>query len=771
MFMFLCSAKFVLILSSCLSRCCSTSKKSEATVKSWKPESETKRKESVIKNIGNTKGIVENGNMNHELYWKRHADGQVNGSQKLSKPDYPRDEDKGMQRNNASKFSSSRTEERASRISSPNVSRGADVTVRTSERSLHSSLVSSSASRSNPKSGMTLDQSTSRHPRGPPYYTYSSPMSRTSYDTVVSHSAAQHGDKRTADLDNRVKDKGMEREMPKDVTRIKSIRRSEEGRGDLRINGVKEGRSKTKGNEERGSERDYFQREPRKCRRYLERKSDRGMRDEREERSLKYCEELTGVKSKRDRLLSSPEKKRREQNDGESGYTSGYREIQENREKSNGPTLAKSGYSVSYPVDLHSSKISEQKQVNLAKSASAEHRAEDKMDNSWNPRLGGRKDVGIGSEKSDIKKTDRFNIPVVKIRENGPHDVPPSSEKDRYDDIRPTEMERLRYRHFNDLSHERASFFDHRFVNTAMFDHRGFDPRIIGPNVDSRYTVDSRTFDSRFSESNLPGKALEKRKERVLHEPGAEKRNANDRKEDRNGKEEKRMETNGRLRIEQLRLLRDGDDRSRGSSGSVGRSISPRCSEVDKFKTREDREVKSASEVSNRERSKKIDGSKVYKNSTRDPSGSPGQSDRSRRRSPVTSRPREEKSNGSDMNGQKSNSNSETTRASDLRTGTGNGTPMTGSNFSGSGFIMAPAAAGYQDLPVMNTEAHPFLQQILQAQNEGRIPMVLMPQAGVFPPTMADSANTALYTNEYLTALWCVASELQGINHGIYYVI
>ena len=718
-----------------------STKKSESNLKMWKPESEGKRKESVIKNIGNAKEAIENGNMNNNDRHGR-ADDQANGGTKKSKmAAFGNDEEKATSaspRNVVSKFlATPRADERPTRISPPISSRGSDVTDRTPETSVQSSLVSSAASRSKLKTMLTSDAAATTHPHGAPYYPFSSSVPMTSLE-IPSHPASQLGPKNTEALEKRSRKEGITSD-------------SWDAREELRINGMKEGYSRIRGADEHASERELL-RKNRKYRKMYGRSRGRRSSDEREEYHLRQSEEMmsrTRDRLERDRLLSSSEKRRRENEAGRP--VSNYHEIKENRK------LSGTG-------DERSSKSPERIPTSVGMSTTADRRVDDKQENGWGSRREGTKEVSHVKETDELKKSEGFDTQNVTSHENGARDVHVDSEKDRYEERRISEMERQRYGHFSDRSRDGPPFFKPSFLNPGgMFERRGFDPRSFNPKMEGRYGMESWNLDPRFRESS---KKLEKRKEMISNERADEKQNGIDGKEERKSKLEERKETNGQLMSENVRVLRSLDERPRSAPGNGARGMSPRMNEMEKMQSHGEREIKYSSR-GNPERKDKLDGAKVSRNNSR--VSSPAQMDTSRRQSPVTQRSKSERPGSDDVNGTKSGGNvigDDAPRASDVKPIPSNGPPVVATNppVPVLGHLMTAAAAGYQGLSPLNPEAQPFLHQFLTAQNEGQIPMLLMPPqipGMMYPSHLADPNAAPLMTRDYLT-LWLRTLEMQG---------
>lgn len=729
-------------------------------MKTWKPESEGKRKESVIKNAGSTKEAIENGNINNND-WKGRADEQANGGTKKSKmAAYGNNDDEqpagSPPRNTAGKFlATSRADERPTRISPPVSSRGSDVTDRTSETSAQSSLVSPAALRSK----LTSDAAATTHPHGASYYRFSSSVPRTPLE-VPPRPASQLGQKKTAEQENRSRKEGITSDS---WDPLRS--RGEDAREELRINGMKEEYSRMKGADEHATERELSRRDRKMYRKMFARNRGRRSGDEPEEfQSRQSREEMNRMRERmeRDRLLSSSEKRRRDNEGGR--LASNYNEIKENRKSTNSQVPTNSAYPVSGTGNERSSNSPERIPTSVGKSTTVDRRVADKQENGWASRGDGTKEVGHVKEMDELKKSEGFNTQSVTSRENEARDVHGNSEKDRYEERRISERERQRYGHFSD----RSPFFKPRFLNTGgMFERRGFDPRAFDPKMDYRFGMEPWSLDPRFRESS---KKMEKRKEMISNERADEKQNGVDRKEERKSKLEERKETNGQLLSENVRALRSLDERPRSAPGNVARGMSPRMNEMEKIQSHgAERDMKYSSRGKPERKDQLGDGPKVSRNNSR--VSSPAQMDTSKRRSPVVTQcSKGDRPASDDVSGTKSGNviGGDTSRASDVKTVPNNGPPVIVTNppAPGSLGMMTAAAAAYQGLAPFNPEAQPFLHQILTAQNEGQIPMLLMPQVPgmMYPPHLGDPNGASFMTHEYLSnlAMWARAIEMQG---------
>ena len=699
---------------------CSSSKK-DGSPKTWRPEQpEAVRKESVIKSI--VRETSEKGKTSNEQ--RPNRDSRTSHiDQRSGKLDYQRKDDReGVVPGSTGKFPVGRSEER----SPPILSRSHDVTPRPQETS-HPSFVSSA-----PIGGKTVDNPL--YTNGTPGYSYMSP--RKAYDPMSSHRR-----------DTRVHE-GVFLNTPKDDSRVVM----DKGR----INGVKDSPGKVRDIEET-KPRNFNKREDSSNFKYLKR--SHMCYDERDEKPLRYSEDLMNRGARRDEAL----KRRREENERQRSSPSLVHELPE-RMKSNFPVTT-----------AHSVETIMNGRSNTSPAKPSERSKEDtRARNEWTARLSERvpervaervpervreraperaservpeivdsKKMEVAS-RDDVSRDQRVVARTQQSREDHesrrqreleersrdqnfmPRDREQRSRDQitEKDDMKIAEIERLRYvAAVNEQLRAGRPSFDPRLMNPGMVDHRGVDSRLYATNGNPR-GFEPRKYDSRRRES------VDIKSMRNLDEQSDEKLRSEERISRRN------ETSNDRTLPEHVRALHNDDGRPRSAPHCGTRSMSPNVNGTDVKQNRTDiksRGLDSAGRTETTETKRNDSGNII------------GQPMPSKTRSPL---------NEDDVAVSKGNASSEPSRSSSVSR-PGSETSVSSAMRTGLGNLgMTPVGAGYPNLPMLN----PYLQ--LLAQNEGSLPMLLPMANGMYPHDMPDPSHAPM--NEHMMKLWREFIQIQG---------
>jgi hypothetical protein len=677
-----------------------SSSKRDGSPKTWRTEApETKRKESVIKSV--VKETTENGKTSNEP--RTNKESSRNIDQRSVKLDYQRKDDReGMVSSSTNKFPIGRSEER----SPPILSRGHDVTTRPSETS-HQSFVSSS-----PLSGKSVDNP--HYTNGTPSYSYLSP--HKAYDPLSSH----RRDMRARDVDRR----GY-LDTSKDDARVMMDKGG--------INGVKDSSEKVRDIEETKS-RNSNDRDELSYMKLLK-------RGDRNEKRLRYSEELMNRQARREEAV----KRDRRREESERGRSPPSNETPD-RVKSNFPVTT-----------AHSVETIMNGRPSPAK-PSERSKDETRAKNEWSARMSERapeildpKRMEVAS-RDDMSREQRVLSRGQQSREEqesrgqqSRDDHEPrgqqSCELDREsrdpeqrlrdqssekDDVKIAERERRRYEAAVNEHLRTGRYFDPRLMNPGFVDHRGIDSRLYAANGNLR-GIDPRKYDPRIRES------MDMKSKRNLDEQSDEKHRSEERIPRRN-------ETSNDLNLpEHLRVFHDDDGRPRSAPQCSTRSVSPQVNGADGKQSRTEiksRGLDTASHPETTEAKRNESGNVI------------GQSMPSKTRSPP---------NNDDVVVSKGNGSNESSRSSSVSRP---GTESSVSNAMRTGFgnlVMAPSGAGYPNLQMLNSD--PYIQQLLLAQSEGRLPMFFPMPNGMFPHPGPDPSHGL---NEYMLKAW--GEMLQGID-------
>ena len=678
----------------CFSLLYSSSKK-DGSPKTWRTEPpETMRKESVIKSV--VKETTESGKTSNELRTNR--DNRTNHvDQRSVKPDYQRKDDReGMVSNSIGKFPIGRSEER----SPPTLSRGHDVTTRPSETS-HQSFVSSPSIR-----GKSVDNP--QYTNGTPGYSYLSP--RKAYDPTSSH----RRDARLHDVDRR----GF-LDTSKDDARVMMDK--------SRVNGVKESPEKARDIEETKSrnsndgEDSLYMKFLRRGDRYDDRDDKRLMnrrarRDEAMRRNRRWEE------SERDR---SPPLNLHETSD---------------RVKSNFPVTT--AHSVETIMNGRPSTSPTKSSERLTEETRSRNewvaRMNDRVPENVDPKrmeVVSRDDLSReqrvlsrgqqshedrevrGQQSREVEERSRDHNFVSREREQRSRDQ--SSGKD---DLKIMERERIRYEAaLNEHLRTGRPYFDPRFMNHGMLDHREVDSRLYAPGSNLR-GFDPKKHDLRTRDS------VDVKSKRNLDEQNDEKHRSEERISRRN------ESPNDRPLPEHLRAFQNDDGRPQSAPQCSTRSASPRVNGTDVKFSRTEVKARGLDAAGQTEI---IEGKKNESGNTI------GQPMPSKTRSPLKDDDvvvsKTDAGNESSRTVNSSRPGTDSSMSNAMRTGLGN-------------MVMTPAGAGYPSLPMLNSDA--YFQQLLLAQSEGRLPMFLPMPNGMFSPAVVDPNHAALLSNEYMMKAW-----------------
>ena len=691
MFSKLCVLRSILLL-------CSSSKK-DGSPKTWRTEpAETMRKESVIKSV--VKETTESSKTSNEQRTNR--DNRTNHvDQRSVKVDYQRKDDReGMVPNTTGKFPIGQSEER----STPILSRGHDITTRPPETS-HQSFVSSSSVR-----GKSVNNP--QYTNGTPGYSYLSP--RKAYDPTSSH----RRDARLHDVDRR-----EFLDTCKDDARVVM----DKGR----VNGLKESPEKTREIEETKS-RNSNDSEDSSYIKFLR----RGERyyDGRDEKRLRYSEELMKGRARRDEALKRS--RRREESERDRSPPLNLHETSD-RVKSNFPVTT--AHSVETIINGRPStspaKQSERPPEETRSRNEWVARMNERVPEIFDPkRMEGvsrddlsREQLGLsrgqqllddhevrGQQSREAEERSRDHNFMSRERELRLRD-----QSSRKDDLRIAEKERIRYEAaVNEHLRTGRPYFDPRFMNPGMLDHREIDSRLYAPGSNLR-GFDPKKHDSRTRES------VDVKPKRNLDEQNEEKHRSEERISRRN------ESSNDRPLTEHLRAFHNDDGRPRSAPQCGARSASPRVNGTDVKPGRA--EVKP--------RGHDVPGhTEIIESKTIESGNVTGQPMPSKTRSPLKD---------DDVVVSRGDCGNESSRPVNVSRP---GTESSVSNAMRAGLnnmVMTPAGTGYPGVP-MPTEA--YFQQLLLAQSEWRLPMFLSMANGMFPPAVVDPNHAALLSNEYMKA-------------------
>ena len=635
--------------------------------------------------------------------------------QRSVKMDYPRKDDReGMVPSSTGKFSNARTEERPARVSPPNLSRAHDVTARPSETS-HQSFVQASPVRSK-----TMDNP--HYTNGSPGYSYISPPKL--YDPASPYRL--YGDKRIHDVE--LRDAAKARHGYWDTSKDdRKMKNGEDKSSELRINGVKESPEKVRDVEEtrsRASEDSPYMK-------YLKR-DDRRFYDEGDEKHLRYTEELVKCHTREQAIkLQQRLRDERERSPPSASARGGQDEW----------TMSKSSFPV---TTAHSVETIMNGRLTTSPAKPSDRAKEDTRARSeWNtrrtgtsdrvpkivdgkrtevatlrdglsrqPRLRDDESRGQRSRGDDDSRGQRSREVELHMERSRDQNVSreqrsrdQSSKKEQFE-----EMERLRDRY-----EPGRPFFDPRFMNPGMVDHRGIDSRLYAPNMNPVYQSDTRGFDPRKYDSRMRER-VEVKNKRNFDELTEEKPRINERQEERIAA--RNESSNDRLLPEQLRVCQNDEGRPRSAPQCGTRSISPRLNGADGKRNEQDKNSRGLEGTS------RTDSTEAKRGNS---GNATGQAVPSRRRSPVKDEP------GDDVIVSKDNAGVESSHAASVsRPGTNSESNISNAMRASLGNLMnAAAATGYPNVPMINPET--YFQQLLMAQNEGRLPMFLPMPNGVFP--------------------------------------